>query len=226
MTDYNQFQPFVRCLDISALWISKEQVDVAIQYLDDHMAKCIGQQDSQWSTFYQFHAYISVGEISLHLAHLRFSLWSNHQIRQVHTIRHITCHKSSSSPCDYKDWLTLNACSMGYGWITTLHHLRGLAWRGGWGTKWTLRKYTFYFFFALTSAGAASTEISFRFSKRLSELRKTRLFELATVFAMSRAASILRKVMNDGLLAIASPMSFALVASPWRCKNNTYHSWP
>jgi hypothetical protein len=45
--------------------------------------------------------------------------------------------------------------------------------------------------------------------------------EVEIVFAISRLASILRSVMNAGLLEIASPISWALLASPYSTKENT-----
>ena len=55
---------------------------------------------------------------------------------------------------------------------------------------------------------------SSRLSIKPSELSMIRLAELETVFAISLLASILRRVINAGLLEIASPISWALFASP------------
>ena len=61
---------------------------------------------------------------------------------------------------------------------------------------------------------ARSTSRSFRLSSKLSALSSTRFPDAATVAAISRAASILRSVRNDGLFWMASPSSCALFASP------------
>ena len=85
--------------------------------------------------------------------------------------------------------------------------------------------YVTYFFFAPTFGAAAklwSCAVSFKLRSNDSALKKTRLFEFARVEAMSRAASILRRVMKEGLLAMASPISCALFASPWNMAQSTY----
>jgi len=55
---------------------------------------------------------------------------------------------------------------------------------------------------------------SWRFSKRSSEFKKTLLEEFAIRIAISLAASIFLKDINAGLLAIAWPINWALLASP------------
>ena len=61
---------------------------------------------------------------------------------------------------------------------------------------------------------ALSKFISWRFSNRSLEFKKTLLAEFEIVCAISREASIFLSVMNAGLLAIAWPISWALLASP------------
>ena len=56
--------------------------------------------------------------------------------------------------------------------------------------------------------------ISWRFDNS-SELKKTLLAAFEIVFAISLAASIFLRVINARLLAIAWPISLALLASPW-----------
>ena len=56
---------------------------------------------------------------------------------------------------------------------------------------------------------------SWRFNNKSSELKKTLLAAFEIVFAISLAASIFLRVINAGLLAIAWPISWALLASPW-----------
>lgn len=64
-----------------------------------------------------------------------------------------------------------------------------------------------------------ANSIFWRFSSKSSELRKTLLAEFEIVCAISLAASIFLRVINAGLLAIAWPISWALVASP--CQSQT-----
>lgn len=81
---------------------------------------------------------------------------------------------------------------------------------------WTILKirgvtssvWCFYFF-------VVSRFISWRFSNKSSEFKKTLFAELEMVFAISLAASIFLSVIKAGLLAMAWPISLALVASPW-----------
>ena len=76
-------------------------------------------------------------------------------------------------------------------------------------SKRAVRNYTVHHFFLVKS-----TSRSFKFSSKLSALSSTRFPDAATVAAISRAASILRSVRNDGLFWMASPSSCALFASP------------
>lgn len=65
--------------------------------------------------------------------------------------------------------------------------------------------------------------ISWRFSNKSPEFRKTLLDAFETVCAISLEASIFLRVINAGLLAIAWPISCALLASPcnrWETKLN------
>jgi hypothetical protein len=70
---------------------------------------------------------------------------------------------------------------------------------------------------------AGSKFISWRFSNKSPEFRKTLLDAFERVCAISLEASIFLRVINAGLLAIAWPISCALLASPcnrWETKLN------
>ena len=80
-----------------------------------------------------------------------------------------------------------------------------------WGHTWSSIISRAVYFLALWSLLR-----SWRFSNSSSEFRYTLLVEVATVCEISLDASILLSVIKAGLLAIAWPINWALLASPWR----------
>ena len=80
--------------------------------------------------------------------------------------------------------------------------------KGGCRCRWQEFNKSLYLFLGFSSS------IFWRLSSKSLESRKTLLAEFEIVCAISLAASIFLRVMNAGLLAMAWPMSWALVASP------------